>query len=253
MPLSQKPVEAINRAVQILRELARGSNSIGVLSSKTGLSKSTVHRIIKSLEMNGFVAQDPINRNYFLGPGIIAIASVPLIAHQYLIFCAADELNHLRTHANETVNLQIRIGTNRVCIFELVSSAELVYFSGQSTAKPIYVGSAGKVLLAEMSDQDIYRLLHNIELRPLGPNTIIDLNQLIKELKKVRKKGYATSFGERIEGSASISVPIKNYICEAAISVLGPDSRMSRKMDSILNHMRASASRVSDKLSSGAN
>ncbi len=94
-------------------------------------------------------------------------------------------------------------------------------------------------------------LLKHLDLRPIGPNTITDKGTLLKELEKVRKQGYAVSFGERIQGSASISVPVRQYLCPVALSVLGPDNRFTLKgMMEVLKRMKQSALRISEKLAS---
>jgi DNA-binding IclR family transcriptional regulator len=59
-----------------------------------------------------------------------------------------------------------------------------------------------------------------------------------------------TDFGERIPGSASISVPIRNYICPVALSILGPDNRFYLEvMLEFSKEMKESASRISTRIS----
>jgi DNA-binding IclR family transcriptional regulator len=119
----------------------------------------------------------------------------------------------------------------------------------QGFVAPVYTGSAGKILLSELKSNELQLLVENLQLNPIGPHTVTDKKTLLKELEKVRKQGYATSFGERIHGSASISVPIENYICPVALSVLGPDNRFSlNMMMNVLKEMKKSAIRISKKL-----
>ena len=65
---------------------------------------------------------------------------------------------------------------------------------------------------------------------------------------KARDEGYAASFGERAAGSASISVPINNYICPVVLSILGPEDRFSSKMMELLDELKLSAARISKRL-----
>jgi IclR family KDG regulon transcriptional repressor len=84
----------------------------------------------------------------------------------------------------------------------------------------------------------------------IGPNTITDKKDLLKEIEKVRKQGYATSFRERLPEGASISVPIRGYITPVALSVLGPYNRFSNKvMMDVLKEMKRSAARIASRLS----
>jgi DNA-binding IclR family transcriptional regulator len=158
-------------------------------------------------------------------------------------------MKHLRELSGETVNLQIRIGAERMCLTELESFQYIKYKSGTGTVQPIYVGSAGKLLLSELTGREIRLLLDNVNLVALASNTITDRDVLLREVHKIKQRGYATSFGERIEGSASVSVPIKNYVCSVAMSILGPANRFSSKIMDIVGEMKKSANRISENFS----
>jgi DNA-binding IclR family transcriptional regulator len=246
---SSKIVNSITKGVDILRNLSEGVDKISDISKGLHLSKSTAHRLLKTLEMAGLVMQDPTTRRYYLGPLIIELASKPIIAHQNLIVCSFDEMRYLRDLSKETVVLHIRIGVERICLEEVQSLQNIRYTAGKGFTAPIYTGSAGKVLLSELRDEELQHLLKHLRLDPIAPSTITDKEVLLREIKKVRKQGYATSFGERVPGSASISVPIKNYIYPVALSALGPDNRFSLSaMMGILKEMKGGASRISNKL-----
>jgi DNA-binding IclR family transcriptional regulator len=114
----------------------------------------------------------------------------------------------------------------------------------------IHVGSAREVFLAEMGDDELQLLLKNTDFFKMGPDTITDKKKFTKELARVKEYGYATSFGERIPRSASISVPIRNYICPVALSILGPDNRFCLEvMLEFSKEMKESASRISTRVS----
>lgn len=242
-------VTSIAKGAAILRSLSNGIDRISDLSSKLQFSKSTTHRLLKALEASELVTEDPITRRYYLGPLVLTLASKPIIAHQNLIICSFEEMKRLRDFSRETVLLHIRIGLERICLEEIQSPENIKYTSGKGFIAPIYTGSAGKILLSTLGDHELELLLENIQLIPIGPNTITNVEELLKQLAMVRKQGYATSFGERVQGSACISVAIKNYICPAALSVLGPDNRFSMdKMMDALKEMKKSAPHISRKL-----
>jgi DNA-binding IclR family transcriptional regulator len=244
-----KIINSITKGADILRSLSDGIGRVSDLSDQLHLRKSTVHRFLKSLQMSGLAMQDPITRRYFLGPLILNIASRPVISHQYLVLCAFEEMRSLRDLTRETVVLHIRIGLERMCLEELPSSENIRYIVGKGFVAPIYTGSAGKALLSDLEDNELHILMNHLHLDPIGPNTITDKDALLREVEEVRRQGYATSFGERVLGSASISVSVKHYICPVALSVLGPDVRfnLTRMMD-ILESMRECSRRISKKL-----
>ena len=68
---------------------------------------------------------------------------------------------------------------------------------------------------------------------------------ILEELKKVRKQGYAISYGERIIGALAISVPIKGYFFPVALTILGPEQRLKPKINKLLEEMKERASRIS--------
>lgn len=248
MPPS-KIVNSITKSADVLKILANGTDRVSDLSGRLGLSKGTIHRLLKSLEVSGLVMQDPITRRYYLGSLILKLASKPIIAHQNLIVSAFEEMKCLRDLCRETVVLHIRMGMERICLEELQSLENIRYTAGKGFVAPIYTGSAGKILLSELEESELQLLMEKVHLVPIGPNTIIDEKRFLEELGKAKRQGYSTSFGERIQGSASISVPIKNYICPVALSVLGPDNRFSLDvMMRFLKEIKNSASRISKKL-----
>jgi len=232
-----------------LKSLSQGTGRIRDLSTQLGLSKSTLHRLLKSLEISGLVTKDPIKRSYYLSPLIFELASRPIISHQNLIFSAYEDMRRLRDLTRETVALHVRIGLERICIEELESPENLKLSSGRGFVAPIYTSSIGKILLSEIENGELKLLIEKVRLVPMGPNTITDREALWKEFQEVRKQGYATSFGERIEGAAAISVAIKNYICPAALSIWGPDNRFTLSvMMSFLKEIKECARRISDRL-----
>lgn len=222
-------INSITKGAEILKCLGQGFDRIVDLSNHLKMTKSTIHRLLKYLEISQLVAQDPITRRYYLGALILDLASRPIIAHQKLVACAFEDMKYLRDLTKETVILHIRVGLERICLEELQSLESIRYTAGKGFVAPIYTGSAGKILLSELADSELQLLLGNIDLVPVGPRTITNKIMLLKELKKVKEQGFATSFAERIADSASISVPVKGYICPVALSILGPDNRFSLK------------------------
>jgi len=244
-----RTVNSILKGLDIFKSLSNGTDRISDLSKELHLSKSTVHRLLKTLEISKLVMQDPMTHRYYLGPLIHDLASKPFIAHSRLIFSAWNEMEYLRDLTRETAVLHIRVGLDRLCLEEVQSPENVKYTAGKGSLTPIYIGSAGKVLLSELQEDELQRILKNLHLIPVGPHTITEKKTLSKEVGKVKKQGYATSFGEREPGSASISFPIKNYICPVALSVLGPDNRFSGKvMMGLLDKIRESAIRISKNL-----
>lgn len=242
------PTQTIARAVDILMILRSGMHGVTDISRRLGISKATIHRLLKSLEMTGLVMRDPFNRQYCLGPFFVRLASDCTNVHQNLCILAHEDMQHLWELSGETVSLLIQVGMDGMFIDEYESPQLLRYKPGRGTIAPLYAGAAGKVILSELPDSKLRTILGNIRLERTGPKTIVDIETLTKELEKTRKQGYATSFEEKTSGGAGLAVPIKNYICPVALGIIGPDTRLAPKMMTLLEEMKNSANRISKKL-----
>jgi IclR family KDG regulon transcriptional repressor len=241
-------INSILRCAEILKTVFNGVNRLTDISYNLNLNKSTTHRLLKTLEKSGLIIQDHLTRKYLPGHLILRLASNPIFSHQLLVVSCHDEMIRLRDLTKESVVLHIAIGSQRICLEEIQTNEDIKYISGVGSVAPIYVGAGGKLLLSEMEKEDLELLLNNIKLLPVGPKTIIEKKKLLKELEKIHKQGYATSHEERLYGGVAISVPIKNYVCPVALTILGPQFRFGAKMIDSLDDLKLSAKRISEKL-----
>lgn len=89
-------VKSIIKSAGILRCISGGQNSLVEIARNEKLSKSTIHRLLRTLVVTGLVVQDPLSFKYFLGPGILELLSNVTIAHEGLTLCALGEMEKLR-------------------------------------------------------------------------------------------------------------------------------------------------------------
>lgn len=246
--LEQKGASTILRASVILRCITEGITQSSVIADTLGLSRSTTHRLLKTLQSAGFVFQDPLTLRFSLGPFISFLVDYSNSYHQILVFCALPEMEKLRRTTGETIALVIHSGLRRMHLEELPSPQPLKYAGGKGFIAPLYAGATGKILLSQMPPQEMVRLLDSLRLERVGPNTITDRPTLLEELEKVRRDRHAISFGEIVPGSACIAVPIEQYSQPVAMCVLGPESRMSGQIDKMLSQLRRTASVVQRRL-----
>jgi DNA-binding IclR family transcriptional regulator len=240
---------SILRAAGILKCLSDGKDRVIDLSKELNLSRSTVHRLLRSLEKASLVMRDPITRRYYLGVMMWRFASRPIGINQQLIICAFEEMRQLRDLTKETVVLHVRIGLERICIEEMQSVDNIRYTPGKGFVAPLHTGASGKVLLSELPDTELKLMLNKLSFDKVGPNTITDRSVLEMEIQKTRKEGYATSFSERVAGSASISVPVRNYVTPVALGIQGPESRLTlAKMSGFLEEIKGCARRIEKRL-----
>jgi DNA-binding IclR family transcriptional regulator len=219
----------IERAIEVLLALSDGPKSFTAVCGSVGLSKTTVHRILTGLSYCDFVVQNPARGEYMLGAGSYRMARTLGASNGGIAPLIRSVMDELRTQTGETVIMHVRVGGRRVCIEEFESPQDLRYTAGVGTSAPLYVGSAGKVLAAWSDEERLCQLLP-AKLDALTDATIVDWDVLFEELRTVRSQGWAESHGERVRGAFAVSAPIFDDHGEvaAALSVLGPEARLTR-------------------------
>lgn len=220
-----------------------------------GLSKAGMHRLLLTLANKELVFRNPHDGTYCLGPGIARLSASVLSPHK-LVAASTTTMQRLWDAFGETILLSVRIGLQRVCVSQLESPRPLRYALPLGTPFPLYCGSTGKVLLAMMDDAEIERYLASTPLVALGPNTITDAKQLLRDIADIRARGYAVSFEETGVGGGGASAPIFSAEgrCIAALSFYAPKARLSspslnrtskllvEAANEIANHMKGNRS-----------
>lgn len=224
-------VRAVERAADILTCLGKAEQSLSEISRDVRLNKATVLRMLISLERKGFVFKDLNTGKYSLDWRLLGLFSNMLTRSQGLVNNAYPYMEKLWQHTGETITLYVRKGFDRLCVAELPSPQPLKYTAGIGVTVPLHAGSPGKLLLAFMSAEELSNALEKIELFRLTNKTIINRDILINELMQIRKQGWSTSFGERIDGVSSLSVPVYNREkkVEVSLNILGPFVRLGEK------------------------
>lgn len=219
-------VRAVERALDILLCFTKDSDlSLTEIAARINLHKSTVHRLLTTLEEKGFLVRNEATDKYRLGIRIWELsAHLPTLDEPAALLLPAME--RLRDRLGETVSLYLRDDLERVRI-QAVQSRQAIRRVAQIGARlPLSVGASSKVLAAYAPQEVQTRLLAD----PSWPEAVAR-SQYLEQLKEVTRHGYATSFEEREPGAAAVAVPIvgRNGNVVAALSLSGPVSRLSRE------------------------
>ena len=211
-------VGVLDRAMVVLEAVERGARSFTQIVEWTGLTRSTTHRLVKSLEAHGLLLAAG-GRGYRLGPRLLGLAEAAM-RDLPLRDVAHPALEELAAATAESAQLYVRDGDHRVCIDAVESANELRTIVAVGASLPLTRGSAGKVLLAWADDRDLERIART--LRPDEATT------LRRQVGTSRRRGWAASVGEREAGVASVSAPVFDAggSLLAAVSVSGPAGRL---------------------------
>lgn len=217
-------VRAVERALDLLLCFTE-ETELGLmeLAVRTGLHKSTVHRLLATLESKGFVKRNPTTDKYRLGFRVWEL-SAHLTQNSDPERVLLPELEHLRDVVGETVSLYVRDGLERVRIQAVQSNQPVRRVAPVGARMPLYVGASSKVLVA-FADPEIRQQVLDPARWPEG----LDREGFRRQLEEVRQKGYAISVEEREVGAAAVSVPIFNSAGELAyaLAVSGPSNRLT--------------------------
>ncbi len=246
---SIKGYNTVTRIISILKSLEEDINTVTGIAVNCGINKTTVHRLLNTMEAAGLVIYDSVLHRYYVGPTVNQLISHPRITHEFLISCSVNEMKRIFELSQETVILDILIGYHHVLLHEIPSEHILKVTEGKPGTKAILsVGATSKVLLSQFQETDLQNVIKDIEDRSLIHPSETDQDLLLNELRRIRKEGYAVTYGERVAGIIGISAPIKNYMFPVAIGILGPDSRLIMNVSKLVTEIVESANRISHKI-----
>ena len=246
--IEKKTTGSIAHATSILICLSNDIHALTEIARQCNLGKSTVHRVLKLLEQSHFVVQDSINRRYYLGPLITQLASNPITTHEYLIMYANEEMKRLSQISEETLALDIMIGTQLYSLYQIPSKHDLKVTQENMMSGPPQAGASMKVLLSQFNDKQLKAALDTMNITRATERTITNKELLMTQVKEIRQQGYAVSYGERIPGAICISVPIKHYILPVALSVVGPENRLHPRVKEVVEEMKVISGRISSNI-----
>jgi IclR family acetate operon transcriptional repressor len=248
---ASQTIATVERAADVLALFARTQQPhLGVtdIAEELSLSKAAVHRILSSLRTRGFIELVDENRRYKLGVTSLSLG-LAYLAHIDVRQIAASELQALSQSSKETATLSIRTGDHRIYVDQIRPEREIVMSVSLGVPYPLHAGSSSKAFLAFLAPEEQDRYLSS-KLGRLTDNTITDRAKLRRELEEIRSRGFASSFGERQAGAASIAAPIFDHTGRpsAAVSLCGPADRFKSEIDECVPLLLAATRSISSRL-----
>jgi IclR family transcriptional regulator, acetate operon repressor len=217
--------QAIDRAARILVGLIESDELVSLASiiERTGLSKSTAARLLRSLERNGLAQRGP-SGGFRPGRVLVEYARRETSISDLTVL-AAPFLARLRRETGETANLAIPLPGGVARLAELESAHPLGAGNRPGHHIPLHASALGKVFMAFGAAQP-----PTGRLARLASNTITTIGDLLHELEGVRAAGFATTWKELEEGLCSVAAPVRGSrgTVIAAMSVSAPTVRAER-------------------------
>lgn len=242
MDNDKNPVQSAGKIFQLMETLAeQGPCGLIELSQLLGINKSTVHRLLNSLIYMGYVSQEPETLKYYMTLKIVNV-SAKVLKHMDILMISEPYLQDLMEKTYETVHLVKRTGNDLCYIHKLEPSntgrsIQMASFVGM--VSPLYCTAVGKAIMAHLPEAEVRHIWNSSVIAPKTEYTLRSIEQLLDELKEVRERGYALDNEENELGVRCIAASIKNFagVCDYAISISAPTSRMSDSRLQELSHL----------------
>jgi DNA-binding IclR family transcriptional regulator len=240
-PADQQGVRSVQRALDILALLTDEQPTISIrqIVDATGLAKTTVLRMVSTLEQSGLLWATP--NGYMAGPGLWRWAHLAQRSWE-LPPDTQRTMRELSARQRETVNVYVARDMYRVCIAQQESPQPLRHVVHVGDELPMWAGASAKVLLRDASPGLLDRIARS---SPYGPKHVRRLREWIDE---AAVKGYAESHGEREDGLSAVAAPIlgRSGRVIAALALSGPTVRF---IETRVTEFAADVKRVAREMS----
>lgn len=242
-------VHSVDRAVSILEVLGRlGAAGVTDIAAEVGVHKSTVSRLLATLEARGLVEQNGSRGRYQLGYGVVQIAAGVTGRHD-LTALARPVCQELARTVGETVNITVPDGGEVLSIDQVIGASAVTTVNWVGQRNPMHATAAGKVFLSRLSPDRLDDALSG-GLRAYTEHTVVDPAELRAHLADVRERGYGFTQDEYEIGLAAVAAPIHAAGGDvvAALSISGPTFRLDEDtIPGVAARVMAAAADISER------
>jgi len=218
--VSMPIIQSVDRALQILDLFDDQNREIKItdISIRTGLNKSTLHALLKTMQARGYIDQNEDNGRYRLGMKLVergnfVISSIDIrkICNSYLV--------SLSEQTGQTVHLGFLDGKHGVYIDKVEGQAAVITYSRIGRQLPLHCTAIGKVLVAFQDRETRERILTGYSYEAATPRSIGSEAAFVKEVTSVREQGYAIDDQEHVKGVRCTAVPIFDHKGKIAAAI----------------------------------
>jgi DNA-binding IclR family transcriptional regulator len=244
-------VQSVDRAAAAMEILAReGWVGVTQLAGELDIHKSTVSRLLSTLERRGLVEQHDQTGKYRLGFAVVRLASA-VRASLDLARAARPVLDQLSRETQETVNLAVLEDREVVNIDHVHRSENRISVDWLGSHTALHCTSSGKVFLAVADPRRLADLLDSEPLERFTPHTLTEPAAIRREIERTRARGFASTVEEFEEGLNSVAAAIRDASGDvvASVSVSGPSYRLTAdRLDDVGRLVVAAADDISHRL-----
>jgi IclR family pca regulon transcriptional regulator len=202
-------VRALARGLQVIEafDAAQEPQTLSQLSMNVGLSRGSTRRLLLTLEHLGYVGS--ADGRFFLLPRTLRLGHA-FLSSQPIWQLTRPYLEKLVAETGESSSIAILDDIDIVYVARAAARRLVNDTIGIGTRFPAYANSMGKILLAVLGEKELKQRISKMNLRKITEHTIVDRDELFKEIQRVRKNGWATNDQEMQLGLRSIAVPLRD-------------------------------------------
>lgn len=224
-------IRSVERALEVLMCFSNKTPELSMteISEMVGINKSTIHRLLATLEGKRFVERNPDNGLYRPGIRFIQIAFLT-IDHNDIKRVATPIMKSLCNQYQENVNLTILDDANVVYVEVIESEQRIKLAATPGQHLPAFCTASGKAILAFMPEKEVTKIMKR-GMPKYTSNTITSTKSYFEDMKKVQERGFAISEQEFEEGINAVAAPIFNDEQKpiASVSIAGPAFRLTQE------------------------
>ncbi len=222
-------VPALERGLAVLELLANSPEGLTLaeINEPLKISPASVFRIATALENLGYVHRDEKSRRFTLTRKMLQLGQ-PHASGRSLAECSLDAMRQVLAATGETTQLCCLAEDSCVIIEQLASNHPFKYIVDLGSRAPIHCAAPGKAMLAFLPEAEVATVLPKLKLEKHTEHSITTRKDMIAELEKIRRQGYAVDFGEHFEGIHCVAAPMldRHGHAIAAITIAGPKERI---------------------------
>jgi IclR family KDG regulon transcriptional repressor len=215
-------IQALDRALKILELFDEHTTELKIteISSRMELHKSTVHSLLKTLKLHGYIDQDEESGKYQLGLKFLERGQL-LLQGMDIRGVSRRYLQSLSAQTGQTVHLVIFDGKDGVYIDKVEGEKAAIRYSRIGRRVHLHSSAVGKALIAFREQEEINKILQDYRFTKHTDRTIYNMESFMQELKQVRMQQFAMDNEENEPGVRCAAAPIFDHSGQvtAAISI----------------------------------
>lgn len=244
-------IKTLDKAVAVLNALNKHKR-LGVteIGQMLGEDKSTIYRILHTLEKYDLVTKNDTTKKYKLGLGLLKFCT-NISADSELTKIARPYLKELKNNTNESSHICVLTKNNTAIFLDNINQDAVLNINTQiGTEQPLHCAAVAKSIIAFLPEDKIEEIVDTIEFTPFTVRTITSKTMYLEHLEKVRSQGYSMDDEEIYTGVRCVAAPIKNSKGEvfASIGVSGPATRIQlANLEFYVDSVKAAAEKISNQ------